>query len=401
MSRQQKIVIVSQHYPPDRSTTAAIFCSIAERLAVVAPVLVLSGAKGAVSHSARLSILAIPNRMAAKTALTKRAVAELIFVTRTFFSLLRRLDRNDLVITVTAPFLLPYAVVAAAYIKRAKSILVLHDLFPDVLIVAGVTGPNSVVARALRAANYLMFGGLTAIVTIGRDTARLIEGYGARAKVRLIPNWTTLECSVRPLTNGNPYRSSCRAPFVVGLSGNLGFTHDPLIVFEAASLLRNDATIHFLLSGWGMGFEQLKAKQTEAKLPNVTLVDRVKDGELENLLSAADIWIIPYRRDTAGVSTPSRLYNILAVGRPVIVVSEVDAEAALTVSENNLGWVVTPDRPEELATALRSASVSKDPLIAERAVEVAKTFGRDRAVDAYAHLAESLLTSEGLAGRVA
>ena len=114
---------------------------------------------------------------------------------------------------------------------------------------------------------------------------------------------------------------------MVGLSGNLGFTHDPVIVFEAARLLREDADIHFLLSGWGIGFERLKQLQSEAGLPNVTLVDRVEDGELEQLLSAADIWLIPYRKNVAGVSVPSRFYNLLAVGRPAIVVSEPDAEA--------------------------------------------------------------------------
>ena len=77
--------------------------------------------------------------------------------------------------------------------------------------------------------------------------------------------------------------------FIVGLSGNLGFTHDPLIVFEATRRLKDDESIHFLLSGWGIGFDQLKAMQSEAKLANVTLIDRVADGELEAFLAAADV----------------------------------------------------------------------------------------------------------------
>jgi hypothetical protein len=77
-----------------------------------------------------------------------------------------------------------------------------------------------------------------------------------------------------------------------------------------------------------MGFDQLKAMRAEAKLPNITLVDRVEDGQLEAFLSAADVWIIPYRRNVAGVSVPRRFYNLLAIGRPVILVSEADAEAA-------------------------------------------------------------------------
>ena len=168
-----------------------------------------------------------------------------------------------------------------------------------------------------------MFRALHGVVVIGRDTERLLAGYrGARGKIHFIPNWATLAPGVRPIDPDNSYRRQCAGGFVVGLSGNLGFTHDPVVVFEAARLLRDDRSIHFLLSGWGVGFNQLRSMQAEARLANVTLVERVPDGNLEQLLSAADIWLIPYRKNVAGVSIPSRFYNLLAVGRPVVLVSE-------------------------------------------------------------------------------
>src|SRR5207249_10530672 len=104
-----------------------------------------------------------------------------------------------------------------------------------------------------------------------------------------------------------------------------------------------------LLSGWGMGFGQLGEMQSRAELPHVRLVGRVEDDQLGPFLSAADVWIIPYRRNVAGVSVPSRFYNLLAIGRPVILVSEADAEAALTVTEHDVGWVVQPGSADELA----------------------------------------------------
>ncbi|MGX4770676.1 hypothetical protein ACWAUC_12870 [Bradyrhizobium guangdongense] len=52
---------------------------------------------------------------------------------------------------------------------------------------------------------------------------------------------------------------------------------------------------------------------------------------------------------------PSRFSNLLVVGRPVVLVSEPDAEAALTVMEYGLGWVVTPGRADQLAAAIRAA----------------------------------------------
>jgi colanic acid biosynthesis glycosyl transferase WcaI len=392
MRKPGKLVIVSQHYPPDSSTTATIMSEIAEHLALEVPVLILSGTAGsATNHSPssnRPSVVEIKNRMSAKAALVKRATTEAIFTMRTFMALLMKLGSGDVVVTVTAPFMLPYAVAAAAMLKRAKCILIVHDLYPDVLVVAGLLKPDSFLTRMIRWANALMFGVLDAVVIIGRDTERLLLRYRGmtRDKVRFIPNWATLAAGVRPIQLENPYRRLHPARFVVGLSGNLGFTHDPVIVFEAARLLRDDPDVHFLLSGWGISFERLKDMQSQANLPNVTLIDRVENKNLEELLSAANVWLIPYRKNAAGVSVPSRFYNLLAVGRPVVLVSETDAEAALTVTENDLGWVVTPGMPDELAKVLSVASLREDSSMAERAVTVAGSFSLDRAMTSYAML---------------
>ena len=98
-------------------------------------------------------------------------------------------------------------------------------------------------------------------------------------------------------------------------------------------------------------------------LPNVTLVDRVEDEDLEAFLSAADVWLIPYRKNVAGVSVPSRFYNLLAVGRPVVLVSEPEAEAALIVTENNLGWVVPPGMPDQLGKSDPRLAASSERFI--------------------------------------
>jgi colanic acid biosynthesis glycosyl transferase WcaI len=396
MRKPRKLVIVSQHYPPDSTTTAAIIASIAKHLATELPVLVLSGTSGSSTDGSTPSqpvIIEIKNRMPAKAALLRRAIAEALFTLRAFWAVLIGARSGDILLTVTTPFMAQYAVVAAAKVKRANSILVIHDLYPDALVVAGLLGRDSFPARMIRGANALMFRALNAIVIIGRDTEQHLACYGdaTRDKIRFIPNWATLVPEVRSKASDNPYRRLCKGCFIVGLSGNLGFTHDPLIVLEAARLLSSNPSIHFLLSGWGIGFEKLRVLQSEEHLPNVTLIERVPEENLEQLLSAADVWIIPYRKDVAGVSIPSRFYNLLAVGRPVVVVSEPYAEAALTVTENNIGWVVMPGRADELAKALSVASLSQESSMAERAVAIAKNFSRDRAMSSYFSLIQGLL----------
>ena len=392
-----KVVVVSQHYPPDPSTTAAIMAEISEHLATGHSVLVLSGtpgsAKQASGHASGPAVVEIPNRLPSKAELIRRALVEILFTVRAFMTVLTTTRRGDVVLTVTAPFMLPYAVALAARLKRAKSALIMHDLYPDVLVMAGLIGNRSIVSAAIRAANAVMFRMLDAVITIGRDTERLLSRYRGvtPGKIRFIPNWATLAPTVRPMAVDNPYRRNMTARFVVGLSGNLGFTHDPDVVFEAARLLADEPAIHFLLSGWGVGYERLKGLQSDARLANVTLIDRVADGDLEAFLAAADAWIIPYRKNVAGVSVPSRFYNLLAAGRPVILVSEPDAEAAMTVSENNLGWVVRPGMPDELAGAIRRASVATDASMSARAVVAAGAFTLDRAMAGYCALVDELL----------
>lgn len=397
MQSSAKIAVVSQHYPPDSSTTAAIMAAIANHLAAEAAVLVLSGTPGSASHESnepgKPAVVEIRNRIPQKAALVRRALAESLFSLRVFAALLRRLQRHDVVLTVTAPFMLPYAVAAAARLKRARSVLIMHDLFPDVLIMAGLLRQRSILARVMRGANALMFRALDAIVIIGRDTEALLMRYRGVTpeKISFIPNWATLEPGVRPIEPDNPYRRLHAARFMVGLSGNLGFTHDPDVVFDAAQLLRDDSHIHFLLSGWGIGFDRLKELQSNAGLPNVTLVDRVAEEGLEAFLAAANVWLIPYRREFAGVSVPSRFYNLLAVGRPVILVSESNAEAALTVSEHDLGWVVEPGHPELLAQTIRLAALREDSARAERAAVIAQQFNFAAAMAGYSRLIARLL----------
>jgi colanic acid biosynthesis glycosyl transferase WcaI len=392
-----KIVVVSQHYPPDQSTTAAIMAAIAGHLVAQAPVLVLSGSPGSATQQPtgadRPVVVDIQNRIPAKAALIRRAASESLFTMRVFVALLRQLRRGDVVLTVPAPFMLPYAVAAAARLKHARSALIMHDLYPDVMVMAGLLRSSSLPAKAIRGANVLMFRALNAVIIIGRDTEALLSRYKGVTpdKIRFIPNWATLAPGVRPISPDNPYRRPHAARFLVGLSGNLGFTHDPDVVFDAARLLRDDPEIHFLLSGWGIGFERIKQLQSTANLPNVTLVERVPEQDLEQFLAAADIWLIPYRKDLAGVSVPSRFYNLLAIGRPVLLLSEPNAEAALTVSEHGLGWVVEPGNPEELARTIRLASRSEDSSRAERAATIARRYNFADAMASYADLVQKLL----------
>ena len=242
-------------------------------------------------------------------------------------------------------------------------------------------------ARLIRLANSALFRALDAIITIGRDVAPLLLAYkGVRPeRINFIPNWTLLPAGYRQAAPDNRFRAGRDSQLIVGLSGNLGFTHSPATVFEAARLLAQDRDIHLILSGWGVGWKQLCDLQAADRLDNVTLMDPVPETELIEFLSSADVWVIPYRRNIAGVSVPSRLYNVLAVGRAVIVAAEPGSEAARVIDEENIGWVVPPEDPQPLADAIRRAASDRAATAAKgrRAAEAARKYNPDAAMARY------------------
>ena len=364
MAKASSFILATEFYPPDSSTTATYLGAIASAIALDMTTLVLSGTTGSARSPAAQgtpTVIEIANWNPPKHALGRRVIAGTLLALRMFLAVYFRARRHDVVMSVTSPFTLPYAVTLAARLRGARTTLLIYDLYPEALEVAGITSPTSLIARVLRLANAWLFRSLSAIFVIGRDVAPLLLRYpGVSAEaIHFVPNWTLLPIGFREPDLKNPLRNFSPAQFVVGLCGNLGFTHAPRTVFEAARLLRHDDRIHFVLSGWGVGWAELRSLQSSENLENVTLMDPVPEDQLAEFLAAADAWIIPYRRNVAGVSIPSRLYNFLAVGRAVIVGTEANSEAGLAVSEENIGWIVPPEDPAALAQTILEAAADR------------------------------------------
>jgi colanic acid biosynthesis glycosyl transferase WcaI len=393
-------LLATQHYAPDDTSTAAYLTAIAEEMAKDDDVIVLSGTRGsaAAGGPGKPHVIELPSWTPPKGALLRRAIAMLWFATAVFTSVLRRSTRATLVVVVTTPFVVPFAAILASRIRRARSVLIVYDVYPEVLIAARLAVESSYSVRLISRLNAWMFGALTAIVIISRDMQRHFTRYPASTAGKLvyIPNWATLPARARPVDPANRFRGPFGPRFVVGLSGNLGFTHDPETVFAAARELAGEAGIGFLLSGWGVGWERLKRLQEDARLPNVHLIDRVASEDIEEFLASADCWLIPNRKGMVGISVPSRLYNFLAIGRPVIMLSEADAEHAHILSEHDAGWVVPPQDPVALVEAIRRAAA--DPaataLKGHRAVGIiGERFTREAVGRAYRALARRLRAS--------
>jgi glycosyltransferase involved in cell wall biosynthesis len=386
MRHSARIIVVTQHYPPDPTTTATYLAAIAGGLAAEKPVLVISGTRGSASDASP-RVVEIASWKTRKGALVGRAVAMTLFAVHAFWATLMSARRGDVVFTLTSPFTMPYGVLLAARLRGAAAALLIYDLFPEALVMSGLARPDAIVARITRLANGALFRSLDAIITIGRDVKPMLLAYSGVDKriIHFIPNWSLLPVGYRPPMTDNPYRPKGFTGLVVGLSGNLGYTHSAETVLLATRLLADHPNVHFLLSGWGVGWKALDEALSANPCRNVTLVPPVLEGELTTFLAAADLWVIPYRRGVAGVSVPSRLYNLLAVGRAIIVAAEAHSEASMVVTEENIGWAVAPEQPQALADAIAAAAADMPGTVQKgrHAAEVASRYSPEAGLAAY------------------
>jgi glycosyltransferase involved in cell wall biosynthesis len=400
--RAGKILLVTQHYAPFPSTTSRYMTDIARELALKSRVIVITSSPDSASRwpptPGEPEVIEINSWWPGKSRLVSRSFAAVLFSVQMFLAVMKHARSEDVLLCVTTPFTLPYTVALAARLRKAASALIIYDLYPDTLVMAGFLQANSILTRFLRAANKTMYQWLDAIVIIGRDMRPKLLNYPgmAASKISLIHNWVTLPIRYRELVPENVYRRQCGGGFIVAMSGNAGFTHDPASVFEAARILKDNKDIKFLLSGEGVGWARLKDMQETSPLPNVTLIERVPETELENFLSAGDIWVIPYRKDNTGVSVPSRIYNLIAVGRPIIICSEADAEAALLLREEDIGWVTPPEDPKALAQIISFAASAAGDTDGKgrRAATVASHYTRQISLQSYRDLMDTLLARQ-------
>ena len=121
-------------------------------------------------------------------------------------------------------------------------------------------------------------------------------------------------------------------------------------MLAAATHLAHDPDVVFVINGGGVARQDLEAKA--ASLTNVRFVDMQPQERLAEVAAAADIHVVPLRAGLARSSVPSKLYTILASGRPVVASVDLGTEVANTVTRAGAGVAVPPDDAEAFTKAI-------------------------------------------------
>jgi glycosyltransferase involved in cell wall biosynthesis len=408
--------IVSELYYPEETSTGYLLTRIAEALAAAGhdvravcaqPTYSQRGARAPrreLRHGVRIE--RCWSTTLDKDRLPLRAINALSLALTIFVTTLARVARGDLVFVVTNPPLLPFVTYVAARLRGARVALIVHDIYPDALVAAGMMHDAAPLTRVARRMTRWLYRSVAYVVVLGRDMERLVrEAIGARStRVVVIPNWADLD-DVAPsdrATNPVLAEHGLTDKFVLQYAGNMGRTHDVESVLRVAEALRDEPHFHFLVVGWGAKEDLVRRTIAERDLRNVTMLGRLPRSAQQDFLNACDAALITFVPGMAGVSVPSRMYNVMAVAKPIIAMADAHSELALVLREHGAGWVAAPRDWRALEAAVREAARDAAELRARglRARRAAtECFSFEQAAARYARLVARDLAQHGTAGR--
>jgi colanic acid biosynthesis glycosyl transferase WcaI len=266
-----------------------------------------------------------------------------------------RLQRQDAIVAMSDP---PFLVAIAALLGRARRWRVVYwvqDLYPQLAARLGMLRTRGLAFRAMSRMGRRINSRCDLVIALGpRMRDALIEAGSRSDRTIVLHNWADAE-AIRSMPRGTSVFGAEHAlleKFVVLYSGNLGRAHTFDAVVAAMTALRADPTIVFVFVGAGHRLPELRAAAERAKLGNVRFFDYVPRAKLGDALSSANVSLVTEAPTAAGMLVPSKLYGILASGRPVVFVGSPDSDVATVVNGARCGVVVSPDQPECLVQTL-------------------------------------------------
>lgn len=366
--RKPRLLVLNQYYWPGVEATAQLLTELCEALAEDLDVKVVTGQLHGQEEQPHRSvrngveIVRVPSTSFERSKLFARASNYATYLTSALFGGLRG-RRPDVVLCMTDPPIVANIALLVARRFRVPLVVISQDVFPEIAVQLKRL-ENPVVMSLLRGLVGIYLRRADRIVAIGDTMRQRLEKKGAPAeRMLVIPNWIDTT-RLGPLDKSNHWSRSWGVDekFVVMHSGNVGHAQDLDSLIRAATFLRDLDDLRIFIIGTGARHAELVALSALLEVDQVQFLYYQSRAVLPQSLSAADVHVVGLAAGLAGYVVPSRLYGILAVGRPVIVAADAESETAQLVTEVGCGIVVPPGRPELLARAIRDAHDGKHDL---------------------------------------
>jgi len=239
------------------------------------------------------------------------------------------------------------------WVKGARLVYMVQDVYPDVLIKLGVLR-NRLLVKILQSIESLYYRVADAVTVISEGFRRNLARKGVRLeKVHVVPNGADSEF-IRPGKPDTAFRRelSLGGKFVVMYAGNVGRSQPVEMLFDVARSVRHLEDIHFLVVGAGDRFRELSEECERLELKNLSFAPLQPPERIPEVLATAAVSLVMLRPGVAADSIPQKVYSIMASGRPVIASVDEGSDTWRLVEQIGAGRCVPPEEADALSQAV-------------------------------------------------
>ncbi len=241
--------------------------------------------------------------------------------------------------------------------KRASLIYNVQELYPDTFVKVNRLREDAPVTRVLYWIERFTYRHADALTVICEGFRRAIIAKGNPAqKIHLIPNFVdTTSIQVGLKSNPLAEELGLTQKYVILYAGNIGMTQSFDTLLEVAQRLQDEPAIRYLIVGDGVRRDYVAQQIQNLALQNVVLLPYQPRSRVPDIYATADLGLVPLMAGTSQTTLPSKLYTIMASGRPVLAAVDADSDIVQTVEAAQCGLSVPPDDPNALESGIGSA----------------------------------------------
>jgi Glycosyltransferase len=256
----------------------------------------------------------------------------------------------DVIYTISTPPVLGGMIgTIGKFLKRSKHVYNIQDFNPEQAEAVSYS-KNQLIYKAARAVDNFSCRHANNVILVGQDMTETLKRRFARRKLprfQVINNWTDEEAIV-PLPKSEEHvarfleENHLTGKFIVMYSGNIGLYYDLENLIRIARDFSDLKDLAFVFVGEGAVKKQIEQFVVSEGLNNVALLPFQAKDFIRYSLNAADVHLVVNQRGIKGVSVPSKIYGVMAAGKPVLGVLEHGSEAERLIADSGCGKVVEP-----------------------------------------------------------
>ncbi len=398
------VILINQYFYPDISATGQLLTDLAEDLTakgikitvLTSQNFYLGGKKYPLYEIYKgIKIYRAKSPSLGKSNLIFR-IADFLFFYLFLFINLMKISDADIVLCLSRPPFVSIMGLVISRMKRAKFIYKVEDLYPDLPEEFEVIKPNGLVSKIGTWLTRFSLAKSDCIITLGQFMKKRLLGKGIDKQIHVIDSWAD-QSEIYPFAKEDTrfYKEwNLEGKFVVHYSGNMGMGHTFDMILEAASRLSVFNDIIFLFVGNGSRRSEIEEYVSKNRLNNIQIKDYVPREYLNNNLNCADVSLITLREKMVGIMVPSKLYGIMASGKPIIFVGPEECEIAHIIKQQQIGYVIEngdTDGFVEAIVNLKNDSEFKSKLGNKSRLAFTKYYERKIATEKYYKLLIDLI----------